>query len=48
MNPTPGMLEWRVQAGQSFGDTALTVSDGGGEPLDQGIENEGGAAVSYP
>lgn len=53
MNSTPGMLAWRGQAGQvgeRFDDTALTVSDDGGEPLDedQGIENRGDAAVAYP
>lgn len=53
MNPTPGMLGWRGQAGQveeRFDDTALTVSDGGGKPLeeDQGMENKGDAAVGYP
>lgn len=53
MNSTPGMLGWRVQAGQvgeRFEDTALTVSEDGGEPLDedQGMENKGDAAVAYP
>lgn len=48
-----GMLGWRGQAGQagqSSDATALTVSDNGGEPLDedQGMENKGGAAGGYP
>lgn len=43
------MLGWRVQAGQAVervGDTALAVSDDGGEPLDedQAMENKGGAS----
>lgn len=47
MNPSPGMLGWRVQVRERFDDTVLTVSDDGGEPLDehQGMENKGGAAV---
>lgn len=50
MNSTPGMLGWRVQVGERFGDAALTVRDDGGEPLgeDQGMENKGGAAVGLP
>lgn len=47
MSPTPGMPGWRVWVRERFDDAALTVSDDGGEPLDedQGMENKGGAAV---
>lgn len=47
MSPTPEMLGWRVQVGERFDATALTVSADGGELLDedQGTENKGGAAV---